>query len=117
MDVFKRIFSCDCACVQKNIYTVLAVASLVTMIGSVAGSQNTLMRNRELKYVGVYLVVAVVVFLALEWLCNNNYRYVAWGVALLPLVAAVVHGYSMARAGNYEPNNIPRMVLQRYNLL
>ena len=117
MDVLRRMFSCNCQCVQKNIYTILAIASLVMMAGSVAGSEDRKMRMQELKYLIIYLIVAVFVFLLLEWLCENKHYEMAWGVSVLPLLAAIIHGYRMAQSGHVESNNLPRMFLQRYNLL
>jgi len=114
--MLQRVFHCDCDCVQKNVYTVLAGASLVMMAGSVAGADSRELKMQEAKYLVLYLVVAVVVFLVLEWLCAHNHKNVAWLLALLPLVAALSHGYRMGQAGHFEANNLPRLVLQRYKL-
>ena len=115
-EIVQRVFHCDCDCVQKNVYTVLAGASLIMMAGSVAGANDRNLKMQEAKNLILYLVVAVVVFLALEWLCVNNHKNVAWVLALLPLVAALLHGYRMARSGHFEANNLPRLVLQKYKL-
>jgi len=44
-----RIFHCDCDCVQKNVYTVLAGASLIMMVGSVAGANSRELKMQEAK--------------------------------------------------------------------
>ena len=115
--MLERIFSCDCKCVQKNIYTVLASAHLALLVGSVIGSATPQLRNNELKNLVLYLLVFVLVFLILEWLCENNYSEVAWVIAVLPLLACVLHGHRMAQLGMYEPTNLPQMVLQRYRII
>ena len=117
MNVLGRIFSCECECPQKNVYALLAVANVVMLVGSVAGANNVAMRNQELKYLLVNVVVAIVVYLALEWLCENNHNVVAWVIALLPVVAALIHGYRMAQSGRVETTTIPSMVLEKYRLI
>ena len=114
--MLNRVFHCDCECVQKNVYTVLAGASLVMMVGSIIGANGKELKMQEVKYLVLYLIIAVVVFLALEWLCANHHKDVAWVLALLPLVATLIHGYRMAKSGHFEANNLPRMVLQKYKL-
>ena len=110
-EIVQRVFHCDCECAQKNVYTVLAGVSLIMMAGSVAGANDRNLKMQEAKNLVFYLVVAVVVFLILEWLCANNYKNAAWVLALLPLLAALIHGYRMGRAGHFEANNMPRILL------
>jgi uncharacterized membrane protein YcaP (DUF421 family) len=112
--MLQRIFHCNCDCVQTNVYTVLALANLVMMLGSVVGAQSKDVRMRELKYLVLYLIVFVVIFLVLEWLCANNHSMIAWVLALLPFVSALIHGHRMAKSGHIEANNLLRMGLNRF---
>ena len=86
------------------------------MVGSVAGANGRALKMQEAKYLVLYLVVAVVVFLVLEWLCAHNHKNVAWLIALLPLVSALMHGYKMARTGYFGASELSELVLQKYKL-
>jgi hypothetical protein len=82
------------SCPQTTVYLVAQSVWVLTYAALlVSFSQKNLLNSTMLmSFVGM-IVIMVIFYYLLEWLCSKNYDIIAWIVAMLPFITAIVWGY------------------------
>ena len=88
-----------CDCPQKTTYAVLIISNIILTTTMALTLQKTLKQasNKLFKMILIGIVIAVLIYMLISWCCANNYKLVAWILAVLPLISAYSFG---KRAGN-----------------
>lgn len=83
-----------CLCPQKNVYLVLALAFIAFNIGIFT---NINMKNGNtngfLQRFILNIIIIVLVYKLLEYLCNKKHIKTAWVISLLPLINCGLLGF------------------------
>ncbi len=90
--MFNLFQGCDCP--QKTTYAVLIISNIIITTTMALTLQKTLKEaaNKLFKMILIGIVIAVLIYMLITWCCANNYKLVAWILALLPLVSAAFFG-------------------------
>ncbi len=83
-----------CDCPQKTTYAVLIISNIIITTTMALTLQKTLKKasNKLFKMILISIVIAVLIYMLITWCCANNYKLVAWILALLPLISAAFFG-------------------------
>lgn len=98
-----------CNCPQKTAYAVLAIGIILVNLGIIYGLYTKKMSvNRNVKMFIVSLVTITLLYMLLNWLCQNNHSTIAWIITALPLITyfliGIANGSCQSLAAVFLPN-------------
>ena len=103
--MFNNFTSCNQNCVQPYVYGLLVLPTLLTAfvaaITAYVKGRSSAGQSFLIAFVAS-LVVIVLVWYLLQWLCKNNHHMIAWLVAILPLILPLVYGYHFGMNTHYS---------------
>lgn len=87
---------CKNDCKQATVYIVAQSVWILLYVGFVLYLLNKSKVNTQVLGPLIMMIVITVIFYYLiNYLCDNNYDTIAWIISLLPYITALVWGYHM----------------------
>jgi uncharacterized protein YqhQ len=104
-----------CSCPQKTLYAVTALVHILTQLGYLLAIRKESNLNSKIGFFILAIVIAILVFKLIEYLCNKQYNTIAWILAILPLISSISLGFLIEKDCKfYSKKNIYDINLSKY---